>query len=187
MGNLVPGLLSFPFAVGGYLLWNPDSPLEWMPIAVLALFPVIGWISLSAFGLWSNAAMRDELGKRYGRERGRPEDPLIFVGFATPQYRSVLDPHEDIGFLVLHPEALEIYGDQRTEHRKREEITGIRLAKNTHSWVGLGGWVVVESPSGNLLIESREKDSLAANRKNRVRLLESLRNWAQIENPRKNP
>lgn len=188
MGNLVPGLLSFPFAVAGALLWKPDSPLDSMPLVLLGLFPVVGWISLSAFGLWSNAGMRDELGKKFGRERGRPDTEMQFVGFASPFYKSLLDPHEDIGFLILHSDELEIFGERQTVRIPRARITGIRLKKNTHSWVGLGGWVVVESPEQTVLIESRERDTLVGNRGQRAKFKAKLDSWQQNENsPVKSP
>lgn len=177
MGNLVPGLLSIPFAVAGLWMWRPEDPLALLPICLLAAFPLVGWFSVSLFGLWSNSAMRDELGARFGRERGRPEGELMFVGLAWQGYRSIWDPHQDLALLQIRPDTLEFFGDSTSFSLKRSEVQAVGLGKNTHSYLGLGGWVRLSCRQGVLGIEPRMANTLLGNRRRRKQLLTLLQAW----------
>ncbi len=177
LGNVVPGVLSFPLAIAGVFLWRPEDPFAVLPLALLLAFPIAGWVMLGIFGLWGNAAMRDELGRKFGREHGRPETPLIFVGVATPKFRSILDPHEDVAFLQIQPESLFFYGDATTFELAKSDIQGFKLAPNTHSILILGGWIVIETSNGKTLVEPRQKDTLWGNRKFRKQLIKELTEW----------
>lgn len=177
MGNLVPGLLSFPFAATGLLLWRPEDPFRPLPLGLLVAFPVFGWVSLALFGLWGNSSMRSELGQRFGRERGQATGPMFFVGLSNPGYRSLIDPHEDIALLIFGKDELEIYGEKERFFVPRESDLVFRLKANTHSWIGLGGWVQIESPKRSFFVESRQNDILFLNRLQRKRLLAALEQW----------
>lgn len=179
MGNLVPGLLSFPFAATGLWLWSPDEPLAIMPLALLAAFPLCGWFALAFFGLWSNGAMRTELGQRFGRERGAASGSVLFAGIARPGFRSLLDPHEDIALLIFYPEELEVYGEKLQFRVQRSHIQRVALRPNTHSWIGLGGWIAFECGEQSFVAESRQNDALIANRWERKRLAKGLERWRE--------
>ena len=177
MGNLIPGLLSFPLAATGLMLWRPEDPFQPLPLALLAAFPILGWFALAFFGLWSNASMRTELGQRYGRERGAASGPMLFVGMARPGFRSLLDPHEDIALLIFSPTELEVYGEKAHFKIPRVAITGVRLKSNTHSWIALGGWISIECGEQTFLIESRQSDILLDNKLKRRSLAAQLEQW----------
>lgn len=177
MGNIVPGLMSFPLAATGLWLWRPDDPLRLLPLALLAAFPVLGWLALAFFGLWSNSAMRTELGQRFGRERGQANGSVLFVGLSRANYRSLLDPHEDIALLIFYSDELEVYGEKNQFRLRRESISSLRLRPNTHSLILLGGWIEFGCGEQTFLIESRQNDSLLINKLQRKRLLAKLQEW----------
>lgn len=176
-GNLIPGLLSFPLAGAGLVLWNADDPLRPLPLALLGLFPFWGWLCLNFFGLASNRVMADALGQRYGREYGRPDAEREFVGYASPSFRSVWDPHEDVAWLFLHPDQLELYGDQIRANLLRRDVLQVRLRPNVHSWLGLGGWIEVIGRGQTWRIEPRRYSTLLGNRRYRKQLYARLVAW----------
>lgn len=182
-GNLVPAILSLPFAAGGLYLYRPENPLDLLPIGLLAAFPVVGWFCLNAFGLWGNDQMRAQLGRIYGRERGQKSDQMIFVGYAKPGFRDALDPHQGIGFLIIHPDHLELYGETEQITIPKSVIKGFSLRRNMHSALFLGGWLVIEAGENTLFIEPREKISLRGNRKYRGILKQELEKWKASNQP----
>lgn len=176
-GNLVPAMLSIPFAAGGLYLYNPENPLDPLSIGLLAAFPVVGWICLNAFGLWGNDQMQAQLGRIYGRDRGQKSDRMVFVGYAKPGFRDALDPHQGIGFLIVHEDHLELYGETEQIQVPKSDITGFSFRKNMHSALLLGGWLVIEAGEQTLFIEPRERVTLRGNRRFRGTLKTELEQW----------
>jgi hypothetical protein len=183
MGNLIPFLLSLPFgAHGAWKLIQRGAPwgegLVWLGTAVAVL-----WLGVNWFGLHRNEAMKRAMRRRLEAsltEKEIPSDP-VFVGFARPSYRSAVDPHEDIGFLLLHPDRVEFFGDKDRITLPKSCMTEVRLRPNPHSWALLGGWVslegVVEGQPVRMLFEPREKPTLWGNRALRKQLATRLAAW----------
>lgn len=180
-GNVLPLL----FAMGP-LFWavqvalrEGPSPTMWLALGV---FFVTGWVATAVFGLVGNADMRNEVGAKL--HEMRPFDPTerVFVGVARPGFRGALDPHEDVGFLVLHPTKLEFVGTQLTFELQKASVQRVRLRMNAHTWIGMGGWVSVEGEEGGrpvrLVMEPREHWFQPANGKRLFTLRDRLRAWA---------
>lgn len=107
MGNLLPALLASPFlAVGLWLIWK-DASIFGRGFAVLCGFPVALWIAVNFLGLYQNKRMRREMQQRLRAARPTVTSRRFFVGAATPKHTGYLDPHEDVGFLILHPERID--------------------------------------------------------------------------------
>lgn len=179
--NVVPSLLCLPLGAAGVLLYRIEKPWAPLPLALLVACPLLLWIALNFLGLLGNEMMRGELARQLGRERGPLTEEVFFAGIARPKFTSALDPHEDVAFLILHPDALEVYGEQIKLSIPRGAITGIRRRPNVHSLVGLGGWVEVQylSPDGPtaLRIEPRVHHTLLKNQAERRQLQKKLEQW----------
>ena len=121
--------------------------------------------------------MRSELGQRYGPEPGAAAAPILFVGMTRPGFRSLMDPHEDIALLIFSPTELEVYGEKAQFRIPRASITGVKLKPNTHSWIGLGGWIVIECGEQTFFVESRQSDVLVDNKLKRKRLAAQVEKW----------
>ncbi len=167
MGNVVPALVFVPgFLAGLVLILTSGDPLGlglWLLVGSFAL----GWLTVNAFGLFANQAMRAELSARLGLTASGGE----FVGFARPTYRSGLDPHEDVGFLVLGEEGLRFTGDTLTVDLPWDAVERIRLRPNIHTLLGLGGWISIEGHLDGapvrMLVEPRNHNTLWANARER--------------------
>lgn len=151
--------------------------LWWMIGSVAA-----GWLAVNLLGLSGNRAMRRSVERLLIENEESLDQRRIFVGIATPSYRSMLDPHEDVGFLILKPEALHFIGDYRKLALSRHAIRKVSRAANIHSWLGLGGWIVIDAyvndKPARMYIEPREKSTLLGNRLLLKPLHEELKEWA---------
>jgi hypothetical protein len=181
-GNLVPLLLASPLLYWAMRALGASGPSVALILWLLA-FLVAAWVFLALTGLFANGAMRREVGRRLHLARAFDKTERYFVGFARPVYKSALDPHEDVGFLLLHPDRLEFWGSEQRANVVRESVVGIRLRPNTHTLVGLGRWIsveaVVEGKAVRLLVEPREKATLVGNLLFSKRLLQRLRAWRE--------
>lgn len=185
IGNLIP----LPFFLGpvAYGLWllfstfHPDLRGNWW----IGGGFVSGWLSLNLFGLTGNRKLRKELIKRFGEHKRLPH---WFVGFARPSYRSALDPHEDLGFLMLHADELEFEGDSFRIALQKQDITRIHFLPNTHSLLLLGRWIAiegtVESKSVRMLIEPRERGTLIGNLFFGVKVKKEIEGWLKRNPPK---
>jgi hypothetical protein len=167
IGNILPALLFIPFVAWGIVWMLQKDEIYGRGLLLVAIGVAAGWIGLNFFGLFGNGFMRREL-KRILTARGIDfSDPHYFVGFATPRFSSVLDAHEDIGFLFLRPDTLQFVGEQHELKVPRSEISKVRFRPNVHSWVGLGRWISVEGVQGGtrfrMNVEPRERNYLLAN------------------------
>jgi len=180
MGNVLPLVLSSPplvMAVKSFATEGPSTAtLLWT-----AAFPVSAWVMACLTALVGNGRIKREMGRRLHMERPFDLTEKYFVGFARPTYRSALDPHEDVGFLILHEDRIEFWGAERRVSLTKDEVAGVRFRPNTHTLVGLGRWIsieaVVDEKPVRLLIEPREKRTLLGNLLFSKRLLEKLREW----------
>ncbi|MCW5936703.1 MAG: hypothetical protein KIT11_05295 [Fimbriimonadaceae bacterium] len=164
LGNVLPLLVGLPFLVVGVLEFARGG--TWA-LAWLAGFPVATWLATNFLSPLASAGLKEEVARRLQRERPFEKVERHFVGFARPGYRGMLDPHEDVGFLLLHADRLEFYGAERHLELWRSEVKAVRFRPNPHTWVGLGRWVSVEGVSAGkpvrLLVEPREKATLIGN------------------------
>lgn len=128
---------------------------------------LLGWIALNLFGLFENGRIRRDSMRNLTMRRPPAPGPVVFVGCASSRHHSVLDAHEDVGFLAFGPQELEFIGDEKRMRILREQITDVRFLPNVHTIVGLGRWVSVEALinglPARLLLEPRERHTLLGN------------------------
>lgn len=181
MGNLLPTLVALPF--GAFGVWDLARTRDIFSIpGLLSLLacPIAGWLAVNAFGLWGNRSMQRAVFRRHYASAS--EDPQrYFVGIATPGYRSLWDPHEDVGYLELLPDMLRYRGDAKSLEIPKRAIREVVRKPNAHTWLGLGGWIsiegILEGRPIRLSIEPRERNTLLANRRVSAELLERLHAW----------
>jgi hypothetical protein len=179
MGNLIPALFGLPLmAVGLVLMYRSGQVLGrellWV-VGGLAL----GWIAVNFFGLFQNRAMRHDMQMRLDARGGDQGRVKWFVGVATPTFVGVLDPHEDVGFLLLHDDRLEFFGEKLRVELPRATITAVTPRANVHTLIGLGRWIAVdatlEGRAARLLIELRERPTLLGNLRLSRKVMDRLR------------
>jgi hypothetical protein len=181
LGNLIPALFWLPpAAIGIYQVIVKDQFIG-TGLWLLVLSTILGWLSVNQFGFFENRKMRKQL-ERILEVDGRTfKGDQFFVGFASPKYSSMLDAHEDVGFLRLMSDRLIFVSETRNVEVMKSDITGIRFRPNVHSVVGLGRWVSIEGKVGEqpirLLVEPREKTTLFGNRLYGSKLKIKLANW----------
>lgn len=180
--NLLPTAAMLPVGVALAAAW-PREGLSPKVLLLAAAFPAVGWAAVGLLGLAGNGGLRREMERRLDRTIPGCRDPRMFVGFAGPGYRSALDPHEEVGWLLVRPDGLELFGDASRVWLRRDEVAAVGLAPNAHTWLGLGGWVAVEGESGGnpvkLLVEPRERATHFGNLALRKALAAQLAHWAR--------
>ena len=111
LGNLIPAIFWLvPTAVGVVLVQRTNvvfGPGLWLVLSGL----VLGWLGLNYFGLFENGRIRRDSMRNLTHRRPPAPGPVVFVGCASHKHRSMLDAHEDVGFLAFGPEELEFIGD----------------------------------------------------------------------------
>lgn len=155
----------------------------------MLLFVVVGWVAVVLFGFWNNEGMRKVLSRRFDRRFPPGADAAperYFVGIARPTYRNLLDPHEDIGFLVLEPDQLRFYGDTLEVSFPWSVFSSVRRRANAHTWLGIGGWVSLEGKTAEgkelrFLIEPRENSIVVGNWATNRKIRERLRAFVEPE------
>lgn len=183
MGNLLPALLYVPPVVFGVYWMASRTEVDAVGLGSIAAGLVVGWIALNFLGLFESPRMRRELQSVF-RDKGESvPDDAVFVGFASPAYRSALDPHEDVGFLVLGADMLEFRGERHHLRIPKASVRRVGFRMNPHTLLGLGRWVVVEGQIDKkdvrLQIEPREKRTLLGNRRFSRQLADRIRTWAK--------
>ncbi|MCW5943011.1 MAG: hypothetical protein KIS66_12310 [Fimbriimonadaceae bacterium] len=175
MGNVLPTLVSLPFLASGSALALVDGESVIVGGGIVTLGLLAGLVTLNKFGLYDNATMRAELRRKLGNPEGR------FVGFARPGYRSLLDPHQDLGFFMVRAEELAFLGEALTVQLPRAAVVRIGKRANPHSWVGLGGWIsieaILEGRPVRMLIEPRDRPTLLGNKRVARTLRAELETW----------
>jgi hypothetical protein len=141
---------------------------------------VLGWIAVNFLGLWENRRMRRQLA-RILDAKGEKVTDAPFVGIATPSYSSVLDPHEDVGFLKFEPGRLVFQSETRRLELDRPGLRKVKFRSNVHTLLGLGRWVSIEGEIEGkpirLQVEPRERPTLLANMLYSKNLLMRIQRW----------
>jgi len=186
-GNLIPIVLSLPTAIYGLMYMVSHSEVMGKGFWIFESSPLIGWLAVNYLGLWGNSQLRHIMHERLLGMRPKITDKRYFVGMATPKHSAWLDPHEDVGFLILHPTKLEFYGDHIKTTMDKRDVTAIGFRANAHTLVGLGRWVSIEGRIGELHIrmkvELREKSTLLGNMLLSKGLKRKLQAWLKETEP----
>lgn len=187
MGNLLPALFSVPIGVLGVMLYEPTKPFAPFPLALIFGFPLVGTLVLNGLGLFGNDRLRAELSRQFSREHEVGDRKILFVGLARPEYRGILDPHEELAFLLVGSKSIEIYGELTRLSFTPRQLLEIKRKRNIHSWLGLGGWLELKIGEGSsartLLVEPREFSVLTRNRKFSRELKAQLEQWRNGAEP----
>ena len=174
--NLLPLLFGVPFWAVAPILAKRGMFIDTVMVAAFGLIACA--VSLNWLGLTGNEQMRGELETRLHPERG-----AIFVGISRPGYAHWLDPHEDIGFLTIRKDEIEIRGERIRLVIPRSNALRFGYAFNPHAALGLGRWLTIsggsESPGVKVQIEPRESLSLRANRTLGAELKNKLETWVK--------
>lgn len=182
LGNLIPCLFALPaLAYAGFRYSQTQYWAELPFLGALVVALILGIVGLNWFGMIGNRDMAESMLKKlivYGVDRNVPR---FFVGAATPKYVGLLDAHEDVGYLLLEPDRVRFVGDTLRVDMAKSTVTSIDLAANVHSFLGLGGWVVVhgllEGKPIQLKVEPRVHRTMLANKRERRKLLDALKKW----------
>lgn len=167
LGNIVPILFWIAPTAGG-VVWialtnRMIGPGLWVLIGGQAL----GWIALNYFGLFENGRIRRDSMRNLTQRRPPPPGPVIFVGCASHKHQSLLDAHEDVGFLSFGENEIEFIGDERRMRILREQIQRVTFRPNVHTLVGLGRWISIEAVVNGMpvrmMLEPRERNTLLGN------------------------
>jgi hypothetical protein len=139
-------------------------------------------MAVNVLGLTGNRFMKKEMLHRLNAERGDSDSKKWFVGFARPKFRGLLDPHEDVGWLILESDRIVYWGEARRIELHRDQIVRVHVRANIHTLVGLGRWVAVEAVldgrPARLLIEPREFPMLIQNLWLSGRIRREIEAWA---------
>lgn len=186
-GNILP-LVLIAGPLGMTLRELAQEEIRWQLALWLGITLVVGWISICLFGLAGNGALKQRMGKKLHDARPFDKGKRWFVGFARPKYRGLLDAHEDVGFLCLHSDRIEFFGDQRQIELMRSSIRKISFRPNPHTVLGLGRWISIDAENQGkavrMLIEPREKMTLFGNLLFSRKMIREIREWARMEAPR---
>ena len=181
MGNLVPIVGALPFGAAGLAMAIAREGMIGPQLAVFGLMPVVGWLLMNFVGLWENRAIRAELENKLNPPRESNERQVVFVGAARPSYHGLLDPHEDVGFLIVEQDRIQLLGEELRFSLAKKDLYGAHFRPNAHTMVGLGRWISVEGKMEDtpirLLIEPREKQTLWGNRRLSKGLQRRLQAW----------
>jgi hypothetical protein len=176
VGNLLPLVVGLPFLVFGLIQFARQGAE--LPAALsLAAFPIVTWLATNFLALVGNQSLKRAMASRVPMGSGAK----CFVGFSPPGQSGWLDPHSDVGYLVIHSDRIEFIGSASRVTLKKSEVVSARFRPNAHTWIGLGRWVSIEGQSQGrvvrLLVEPREKATLLGNRAESARLLQAVRDW----------
>lgn len=187
MGNLIPMLFWLPLMGAGVLVTVQTGQILGWGLALVCAAQVAAWLVLNWTGLFDNRRMRKALEKEFAILKPHFRGFKAFVGFSSGKHPSILDPHEDVGFLLLSAEHLEFVGDTQMLALTRAQIFGVRFRPNVHSLVGLGRWISIEGRTDGQpfewRVEPRDRDSLIGNLVLGRALKSRIENWLQRREP----
>lgn len=173
MSNLVPALVFVPVFAAGLFFFQQDR--LWQSVGFFIASIVIGIFAVNLLGLFQNRRMHTELKPLI---HGRAE-PSWFVGTGKPGGFGALDPHQDLGFLLLTQSAIEYIGESARYTIPYSEVVGVGYKMNAHSLLGLGRWVAIEGKHDGkpfmLLVEPRTHPTILQNKKEGARLAAGIR------------
>lgn len=167
LGNLVPLVFWLPPTAVGVILIYRTGAILGPGVWLVATGQAVGWLALNFFGLWDNGRMRRDSLRNLSHRTPPPPGPVVFVGCASTSHKSILDPHQDVGFLSFGEDVIEFIGEDRRMLLARSHVTRVRFRPSVHTCLGLGWWIciegVVEGREVRMLLEPREKDTLLGN------------------------
>lgn len=176
--NLLPILAATPFLVLAVREASRD-PLTLQTLGWTLAFFATGWLMTNLLGLIGNGGIKRQMELRFLADHPGDKRMRVFVGFARPSYKGLLDPHEDVGFLLVSPESITFQGAVHQFSVPTVDVQTVRFRPNAHSWLLLGRWIAIEAEVGGrnvaLHIEPREKATLLGNRRLGKRLAADLR------------
>lgn len=181
LGNLIPLVLATPFAVQAVKVGSSNGPLNDLLLWGGGFF-VTGWLSVNFFGLIGNQSLKRAMEFRYRADRpGQQPLERWFVGFAKAGFKGMLDPHQDVGFLLLFDDRIEFFGSAEQIELPLEFVHQVRKRANIHSALLLGGWVSLEGEAAGqsirLQIEPREKLTLLGNKLLAKKIRQKIEQW----------
>ena len=107
------------------------------------------------------------------------QEPSWFVGLGKPGAFGALDPHQDLGFLILTKDALEYVGEISRYTIPFAEIERLGFKRNAHTLLGLGRWIAIEGKHDGrlfmLLVEPRSHPTILQNKKEGTNLVAQIR------------
>lgn len=181
MSNLAPLLVVAPLPPAALWLHGQGRATE--ALYVWGASPIVFWLSINFLGLFQNEKMKRVLRPPLRAAYPKKVKEATFAGFARPKYRGPLHPHEEVGWLLLHPDRIEFFGESQKHSLRRGEIAGAKFLWNVHSLLGLGRWICIEGrlkgKRVRMLVEPRERRTLLGNRLLAKRLLKEIREWAK--------
>lgn len=173
MANLVPALAFVPVFAIGLMLYQRGQHTA--ALAFLIASPIVGLVAVNFLGLYQNSQMKLELRGLLGKEDAEP----IFVGFSRPGSISALDPHDDLGWLVVGTRSVKFFGEKGAYDLPWSDIRAVRFRPNVHTLLGLGRWISFEGLKDGkqlrMMVEPRVHSTLLANKREGARLLRKLR------------
>lgn len=176
-GNLIPVLITAPFlvfAVQEVSRYGVTGKAVGLSLGFLGS----GWLAVNFLGLIGNSSLRRAIEMKFKDRYEYDSVERFFVGFARPGKYGLLDPHEDLGFLVFREDALEFFGEAHHLELNWNSIVGVKKRANIHSWLGLGGWVSVEAKVGEksvrLQIEPRVRSTHWGNARLRKKMIDEI-------------
>lgn len=143
-GNLIPVLITLPF-LGLALQEMAQYGATLKGFLYGIAFLVVGWLAVNFLGLMGNGSLRRAIELRFKDTYEYDNHEKFFVGFSRPGHHGLLDPHEDLGFLVFRESGLEFFGEVHKIELDWDQITEVRKRPNIHSWLWLGGWISIEA------------------------------------------
>ncbi|MBS1723680.1 MAG: hypothetical protein JSS66_12085 [Armatimonadetes bacterium] len=180
VGNIVPLLIALPLLVLGGIKAQTEGFFGQALLLLLGSVSV-AWLATNFIGLAGGWGLKAEMGRRLHQERPFDKSEKLFVGFSRPQFSGWLDPHEDVGFLIIHADRLEFFGGGRRVELSKSNVEKIRFKPNIHTWVGLGGWTAIEGQADGtpvrMLVEPRERPTHLGNAVLGRRLRKRLAEW----------
>jgi hypothetical protein len=179
MSNLVPALVFVPIFSTGIVLFQRDHPI--LAAVCFGISVIFGFFAVNLLGLFHNRKMLAELKPLV---HGRRE-PLWFVGIGKQGTFGALDPHDDLGFLLLTSTGLEFIGEVSHYQIPYTDIFAVSYRMNAHSLLGLGRWVALEGRHDGkkfrMLIEPRTHPTLLQNKREGSRLAAELRKLLPVK------
>ena len=175
MSNLVPALVCVPVFATGLVLFQRDQRAA--SVVAFGASVVVGIFAVNLLGLFHNRKMQSELRRLV---LGRSE-PYWFVGIAKQGSVSALDPHDDLGFLLISAHGIEYIGE--TAHYKipYSHIVNVGYRMNAHSLLGLGRWISIngrhDGKPFQLLFEPRSYPTILQNRKQGAEIVAQLKSF----------
>ncbi|MCW5945793.1 MAG: hypothetical protein KIT74_02045 [Fimbriimonadales bacterium] len=180
MSNLLPLLFVAPIpAIALYFEQNKQSQVAlWVWISI----PLALWLSVNFFAPFQNRQIKKEMLGKLLSDRPDIKGKKFFVGFARPKRKGAIHTHEDVGWLILHPESLEFFGDSHKHELPKSAIRRIRFGANMNTAMLLGRWILIEAEIDGkpvrLQVEPREKATMLGNLLLSGNVASEIRAWA---------